>query len=62
LRAYQSFLSTWRDVPTSQFMGALIWEWAPGTSGKDKGAYMLRDTPALKVVKEWMAGARGEQK
>ncbi len=54
--AYQSFVDTWGNVGTDQFIGALIWEWLPGCNGaKTKGSYSLQGTPALEVVKKWMA-------
>lgn len=55
-RAYESFVQTWQDVGTDKFMGALVWEWVPGMDGaKTHGAYSLQGTPALEVVKKWMA-------
>lgn len=56
-RAYESFVETWGDVGTDKFMGALVWEWRPGANGAtEHGAYSLQDTPALEIVKKWMAG------
>ncbi|HVX86815.1 MAG TPA: hypothetical protein VH253_18680 [Phycisphaerae bacterium] len=56
LHAYESFVDTWGDVPDSQFMGAFIWEWKPGSKPTDHGTYSLQDTPSLEVVKKWMRG------
>jgi len=54
-KAYKSFVDTWKDVPNSKFMGALIWEWRPGCKGAtEHGVYSLQGTPALDVVKKWM--------
>jgi hypothetical protein len=53
LRAYQSFVHTWKDVPKEQFMGAFIWEWYPYGKVTDKGTYSLQGTESLKVVQEW---------
>ena len=40
-------------------MGAFIWEWLPGANGtKTNGTYSLQGTPALEVVKKWMAGTK----
>lgn len=55
LHAYQSFVDTWQNVPTDQFMGAFIWEWWPGAKYGDKGSYSLQGAPALDVVKKWMS-------
>lgn len=54
LRAYQSFVETWKDVKTDQFMGAFIWEWKPGSKPDDAGTYSLQGLPALDVVKKWL--------
>jgi len=55
LRAYESFVESWKDVPTEQFMGALFWEWKPDSKPTDHGTYSLQGQPALEVVKKWMA-------
>jgi len=55
LRAYQSFVDTWKDVPRDEFMGAFIWEWWPGAKYGDHGSYSLQGAPALDVVKKWMS-------
>jgi hypothetical protein len=60
LHAYQAFVQAWKDVPTTQYMGALIWEWYPGIDGSTwHGAYSLQNTPALDVVKKWMVEKQG---
>ncbi len=55
LRAYQSFVDTWKGVPREQFMGAFVWEWWPGSKYGDHGSYSLQGAPALDVVKKWMS-------
>jgi hypothetical protein len=56
-RAFESFVETWRQVGTDKFMGALVWEWRPGADGAhEHGAYSLQGTPALDIIKKWMAG------
>ena len=55
LHAFQSFVQVWEPVPHDQFMGAFVWEWCPGSNGdKNKGSYSLQNTPAEKVVQQWM--------
>lgn len=53
-RAFESFVLAWKDVGTTQYMGAFIWEWRPGAKPTDHGQYSLQGTPALEVVKTWM--------
>jgi hypothetical protein len=63
LHAYESFVDVWTNVTTDKFMGAFIWEWKPGADGvHDHGAYSLQGTPAMDVVKKWMAGPKPVEK
>ncbi len=56
LHAFKSFIEVWQNVGTDQFMGALVWEWRPGAKATDHGTYSLQGSPAMEVVRKWMAG------
>jgi len=58
LHAYKSFVDVWQNIGTDQFMGALVWEWRPGAKATDHGTYSLQGSPAMDVVRKWMAGAK----
>ena len=58
LHAFKSFVEVWQNVGTDEFMGALIWEWRPGAKATDHGTYSLQGSPAMEVVRKWMAAGK----
>lgn len=54
-RAFESFVLTWEKTPTTQYMGAFVWEWRPGGKPNERGSYSLQETPALDIIKKWMS-------